>query len=207
MAPPNPAQRPPNTIRRGIQPQRPHLQSRKSSLGGVPIEGPDPAEGELCSMCWSIAKTKMPGDRVRRDFSSLDIEHYCPLERSIQIVRGRKVETARPLFPGYAFFVVPPSWERIFKLPSIFGLFLCNGEPLCVRDDEMEIIRKTENEKAIVRRRFRNGQPVRAKAEHPFGGCVGIVDRSIDRERVVVLFDIFGRKTPATIAEGELTVA
>jgi transcription antitermination factor NusG len=79
-------------------------------------------------------------------------------------------------------------------------------------DDVIDELREREDTDGFIhferkrRRRFVNGQLVRVRGG-AFGGLDGIVESMSGEERIRILLNLLGRKTPVTICETELAAA
>jgi transcription antitermination factor NusG len=149
--------------------------------------------------------------KARGDLASLGFPCYLPLaSHPAPTGRGRIVG---PLFPGYLFFKTDAGTDAKSAFRARYVIdFLRWGDSLAiVADAAVAEIRRREHSDGLIyihpqgSRRWKRNQRVRAKAG-PFSGFDGLVDSCAD-QRVRVLFDIFGRKTPVTLGHEDLTLA
>jgi hypothetical protein len=61
---------------------------------------------------WAAARVQMRHEALALHCLGLaGFEVYLPRLREQRVVRGRKVETTPPLFPGYAFVLITLQWS------------------------------------------------------------------------------------------------
>ncbi|MFL5038100.1 MAG: transcription termination/antitermination protein NusG [Microvirga sp.] len=99
---------------------------------------------------------------------------YLPRVRERRVVRRRVVETARPLFPGYAFVVVESQWHRARWSPGIAGLIMDGAAPARVADSIIAELRSREiNGLVELPPGLKAGDRVRV-TRGPFAGLGGL---------------------------------
>jgi len=109
-----------------------------------------------------------------------------------------------PLFPGYLFVRLDPEIERWRSINGTFGVvrLLCNGDaPLAVPDGLVEeIMQRRDGCGTVVLppRSLAFGKVVRVVAG-PFADLEGLVQEMPGRDRVVLLFNLLGRKVRASV--------
>lgn len=71
------------------------------------------------------------------------ITHYCPLNRVVRQWSDRKKIIQEPLFKGYVFVKVNETmkWE-LLKISGILNYVHWLGKPACIREEEINTIRK-----------------------------------------------------------------
>ena len=70
---------------------------------------------------------------------------YLPRIRQRRIVRGRRVETTPPLFPGYAFISIENQWHAARWSPGVLSLIMDGAAPARVPDNIIADIRAREH--------------------------------------------------------------
>lgn len=73
---------------------------------------------------------------------------YLPHFKETLVVRGRKMERTRMLFPGYLFVFVWGASQhvrRILAVPGVIEVMMIGGRPAIVPDDLIDRIREQEN--------------------------------------------------------------
>ncbi len=147
------------------------------------------------------------GTRIKSmhmEYSIFDIE--IPMEDVVEIKAGRKVTVPRKQFPGYILvrmYMDDDSWGVVRNTPGVTGFVGSGTKPTPLSRREVERIlgvRKDEEKKAP---RFKPdweiGETVRV-LDGPFAEFNGIIeDFNLDRSKVRVLVDIFGRETPVEL--------
>jgi len=92
------------------------------------------------------------------------------------------------------------SWYVVRNTPGVTGFVGSGNKPIPLRDDEAnKIIKRMEAEAPKIKVNFKVGQKVRI-VEGPFEDFSGEVDDiDLDRARVRVLVNFFGRETPVEL--------
>lgn len=126
---------------------------------------------------------------------------------------ARRIETVpSPLFPRYCFITINRLTQRWRSISSTIGVahLVCNGEePAPVPSSIIDAIRKREDERGFVRidhARFAPGDKVRI-ADGVFLDCIGLFQQLADRERVIVLLELLGRKVKVMLNGAALDAA
>ena len=75
------------------------------------------------------------------------IEHYCPLNKVTRQWSDRKKVILEPVFKGYVFVrpIEKKKWE-LKQIPGILNYVYWLGKPACIREEEINLIRKFLNE-------------------------------------------------------------
>ncbi len=125
---------------------------------------------------------------------------------------GRKVVVQKKVFPGYllvSMHLDDDSWYVVRNTPGVTG-FVGSGAkptPLSRREVEQILGVKPEGEaRARVRPRleFEEGEQVRVTSGPfaDFNGAISEID--VDRSKLKVLVNIFGRETPVELEFGQV---
>jgi transcription termination/antitermination protein NusG len=152
--------------------------------------------------------------RLMAHLMARKFEPYVPMmreKRTRGIVR-RKIVVEKPIFPGYAFiqlnFQADQHRLHLIRLaPGVID-FVKNADGDCaiVPDHEMALIGRIEAAALVPRAKaspFEVGEVVRI-SEGPFSGFNGDIFELTDSERIGLLVNIFGRKTPIRLDEDQL---
>ena len=129
---------------------------------------------------------------------------WLPQFRRLRRHARRTDHVLAPLFPGYLFVRLDPEIERWRSINGTFGVvrLLCNGDtPLAVPDGLVEEIMQRRDGSGIVvlpPRRIAVGEAVRI-AVGPFADLEGLFQEMSGRDRVVLLFNLLGRKVRASV--------
>jgi transcriptional antiterminator RfaH len=149
---------------------------------------------------WFAVHTHPQGEMTAlRNLVRQGFEVYLPRYLK-QWRHARRVEKrAVPLFPRYLFVqlnVAEMRWRAIASTIGVSGL-ICRGEvPAPVRDDIIQEIRDRENADGMIHVNdisFRKGDPLQVTSG-PLLNAIGIFDGVSDRDRVLLLLNLLGRK-------------
>ena len=141
----------------------------------------------------------------RKGLSHLFKEIFVPVEKVVEVRRGRRIDSERKFFPGYVLVRVELT-DDIFHLikntPKVTGFLGADSKPLPISDKEVELILSKVQEgvdhpKSTIS--FEVGEQVRV-ADGPFASFNGIVQEvEEERSRLKVEVSIFGRATPVEL--------
>jgi transcriptional antiterminator NusG len=152
--------------------------------------------------------------RLMQHLMSRRFEPYVPMmreKRTRGIVR-RKIVVEKPIFPGYAFirlnFQADQHRVHLIRLtPGVIDFVKnADGDLAIVPDQEMALIGRIEAAALVPRAKaspFEVGEQVRI-SDGPFCGFDGDIFELTDSERIGLLVNIFGRKTPIRLDEDQL---
>lgn len=159
----------------------------------------------------AVAHWNMQGtacDHLQRQGFEVYAPRFC--EQTVR--HGRKILRSRYLFDCYFFVAFVECWRAIVSTKGVSKL-LMSGDRLSVVDQTIiSELRNREDGRGFVRlkqnhhHRFRCGQSVRV-IYGPMSGVIGIVAGMSGPERVRVLLNILGRKTPATMHQDQIAAA
>ncbi len=159
---------------------------------------------------WYLVYAKPRQERVARtNLERQGYETYLPLSRETKRRRGRATEVIAPLFPRYLFIHLDSQtddWGPIRSTLGVVSLVRFAYQPAQVPDDLVAALRARENAEGLVaipRDVFKRGGRVRI-TDGSFMGYEGIFLAPTGRDRVVILLDIMGKLTRATV--GSLSI-
>lgn len=123
-----------------------------------------------------------------------------PTEEEVELRDGHRRTIERRVFPGYILVEMvldEDSWYVVRNTPGVTGFVGSGNKPTPLRQEEVDkILKRMEAEAPKVKVNFRVGEKVRI-VEGPFEDFMGTVDEiDLDRARVRVLVNFFGRETP-----------
>ena len=148
---------------------------------------------------------------AQRGLSDKFDEILVPMEKVVEVRRGRKVDAERKFFPGYVLVkcdLTDEVYHLIKNTPKVTGFLGADkSKPVPIPDAEAERIKGqvaegVERPKPSVS--FEIGEQVRV-ADGPFASFNGVVEEIDDsRSRLKVAVSIFGRATPVELEFGQV---
>jgi transcriptional antiterminator RfaH len=172
------------------------------------MTGSPPAES-----AWHVVQVHLHAEtKAEMHLSRQGFETYLP--RYLKRRRhARRTETvAAPLYPSYLFVRFNSSIHRWRSIHSTRGVvrLVCNGDvPAALDQAIIENLKSRENAQGFIqlerRLKFALHDKVRV-CEGAFTDCLGLVEGVSDRDRVVILLNMLGRKVRVLLNE-ELIVA
>jgi len=184
-------------------------------------------EVQQLNRIWYVVCTQPAAeDRCAAGLHARKFEVYAPSVYR-RVPTGRRTadghkqvrEVARPMFPGYIFVRFDPGAEDfagVRKVPGVREFLKIDARPAVVPPAALEVMVATEaaqfakyadevarQERAKQPRHrqpspFQSGDAVKV-IEGPFRDWIAEVERADDLGRVVLLFDLLGRKTRITV--------
>src|ERR687896_290552 len=123
-------------------------------------------------------------------------EVMVPMEKVVEVRRGRKVDSERKFFPGYVLVrcdLTDEVYHLIKNTPKVTGFLGADkSKPVPIPDAEAERIKGQVAEQARV-------------GAGPFASFNGVVEGVDDpRPRLKVAVSIFGRATPVELEYGQV---
>lgn len=136
-------------------------------------------------------------------------EVVIPMRDEPEFKGGKKVISAKKLFPGYLLVRCDnddEAWQVIRNTPGVTGFVNQNGKPSPLRRRDVETFLGLEADRSREASKrlkpifqFGMGETVRVK-EGPFADFSGqIIEINEDQLKVKVLVNIFGRETPVEL--------
>ncbi|MFD0917438.1 transcription termination/antitermination protein NusG [Pseudahrensia aquimaris] len=133
-----------------------------------------------------------------------------PVEKVVEVRRGRKVDAERKFFPGYVLArmeMTDDAYHLIKNTPKVTGFLGSDNKPLPISDKEADHILNQVQE-GVDRPKpsvsFEIGENVRV-SDGPFASFSGQVQEvDEERARLKVEVSIFGRATPVDLEYGQV---
>jgi transcriptional antiterminator RfaH len=149
---------------------------------------------------WYVAQTQVRAeDRARVNLERQGFHTYLPrYKRERRHARRRDIVQA-PLFPGYIFVRLDLESAPWRSINGTFGVsrLVCHGElPAPLPKGVVEEIAARESDDGLIvlkPRPFRKGEALRIMTG-ALADCLGFFERMADRDRVILLLDLLGRK-------------
>lgn len=153
---------------------------------------------------------KKVADSIEEQARQKGLSHHfeqilVPVEKTVEIRRGRKVDAERKFFPGYVMVhanMTDAVHNLIKNTPKVTGFLGSDGRPVPILDREaeqilMQVQEGVDRPKPTVM--FDIGEQVRV-SDGPFASFNGVVQEvDEERSRLKVEVSIFGRATPVEL--------
>ncbi len=126
-----------------------------------------------------------------------------PTQEEIEVKDGKRRSIERHVFPGYVLvnmIMTEESWYVVRNTPGVTGFVGMGNEPTPLRPEEVsQILRRMEAEAPTIKVTYKPGEKVRI-IDGPFNDFHGTVDEiDMERTKVRVLVNFFGRETPVEL--------
>ncbi len=126
-----------------------------------------------------------------------------PTEEEIEVREGKRRTVERRVFPGYILvnmIMTEESWYVVRNTPGVTGFVGMGTTPTPLRPEEVaQIIKRMEADAPRVKVTFRPGERVRI-VDGPFNDFRGTVaEIDMERTKVRVMVNFFGRETPVEL--------
>jgi transcriptional antiterminator NusG len=125
-----------------------------------------------------------------------------PTQEEIEVKDGKRRTVERHVFPGYVLvnmIMSEESWYVVRNTPGVTG-FVGMDTPTPLRPEEVaQILRRMEAEAPRVKVTFKVGERVRI-VDGPFNDFRGsVAEIDMERSKVRVMVNFFGRETPVEL--------
>jgi transcription termination/antitermination protein NusG len=126
-----------------------------------------------------------------------------PTQEEIEVRDGKRRSIERHVFPGYVLvnmIMSEESWYVVRNTPGVTGFVGMGNDPIPLRPEEVsQILRRMEAEAPTIKVTYKPGEKVRI-IDGPFNDFPGVVDEiDMDRSKVRVMVNFFGRSTPVEL--------
>ena len=126
-----------------------------------------------------------------------------PTEEEIEVKEGKRRTVERRVFPGYILvnmIMSEESWYVVRNTPGVTGFVGMGNQPTALRPEEVaQIIKRMEAEAPRIKVTFKSGERVRI-VDGPFNDFRGTVSEiDMERAKVRVMVNFFGRETPVEL--------
>jgi transcriptional antiterminator NusG len=146
----------------------------------------------------------------QKGLSDLFEEILVPMEKVVEVRRGRKVDAERKFFPGYVLVkmeMTNEAFHLIKDTPKVTGFLGSDQKPMPIPEKEaLRIINQVQEgvDRPKPSVSFEVGEQVRV-SDGPFASFSGLVEEVDDeRARLKVAVSIFGRATPVELEFGQV---
>ena len=126
-----------------------------------------------------------------------------PTEEEIEVKEGKRRTVERRVFPGYILVnmrLTEESWYVVRNTPGVTSFVGQGNTPLPLRPEEVsQIVNRMEAEAPRIKVTFKQGERVRI-VDGPFNDFRGTVSEiDMERAKVRVMVNFFGRETPVEL--------
>jgi transcriptional antiterminator NusG len=126
-----------------------------------------------------------------------------PTEEEIEVKDGKRRTVERRVFPGYILVQMKmdeDSWYVVRNTPGVTGFVGMGNDPTPLRPEEVsKIMNRMEAEEPVYKVDFKVGEKVRITGG-PFNDFIGsVAGIDVDKQKVRVMVDFFGRETPVEL--------
>ncbi len=126
-----------------------------------------------------------------------------PTQEEVEVKDGKRRTVERHIFPGYVLVnmaLSEESWYVVRNTPGVTGFVGMGNNPTPLRPEEVaQIVKRMEAEAPMVKVSFKVGERVRI-VDGPFNDFRGNVSEiDVERTKVRVLVNFFGRETPVEL--------
>lgn len=126
-----------------------------------------------------------------------------PTQEEIEVKDGKRRTVERHVFPGYVLvnmILTEESWYVVRNTPGVTGFVGMGNSPTALRPEEVsQILKRMEAEAPRIKVTFKTGERVRI-VDGPFNDFRGTVaEIDMERSKVRVMVNFFGRETPVEL--------
>ncbi|NPV56293.1 MAG: transcription termination/antitermination protein NusG [Anaerolineae bacterium] len=126
-----------------------------------------------------------------------------PTQEEVEVKDGKRRVVERHVFPGYVLvnmLLSDESWFVVRNTPGVTGFVGMGNDPIPLRPEEVaQILKRMEAEAPHIKVTFKMGERVRI-VDGPFNDFRGTVSEiDVDRSKVRVMVNFFGRETPVEL--------
>lgn len=126
-----------------------------------------------------------------------------PTQEEIEVKDGKRRTVERHVFPGYVLvnmILTEESWYVVRNTPGVTGFVGMGNTPTALRPEEVaQILKRMEAEAPHIKVTFKIGERVRI-VDGPFNDFRGNVSEiDMERSKVRVMVNFFGRETPVEL--------
>lgn len=147
---------------------------------------------------------------LRADYEGLShliVRTFIPEEEEMRVVAGKTRKVKRKLFPGYVFIEMvldDPTIQLVKSTTGVTGFLSSGNKPISLKENEVRHLEDLKEGKQPPRVEFEKGDIVRV-TQGPFAEFTGKIDEvMIDKQKLRVLIELFGRDTPVELAFNEV---
>jgi transcriptional antiterminator NusG len=171
------------------------------------VEEPDDGRAWYVVHCYSGYENKVRHNLEQRietmGMKDQIFDVVVPTEEEIEVKEGKRRTVERRVFPGYILvnmIMGEEPWYVVRNTPGVTSFVGQGNEPLPLRPEEVsQIIKRMEADAPRIKVTFRAGERVRI-VDGPFNDFRGTVSEiDMERAKVRVMVNFFGRETPVEL--------
>jgi transcriptional antiterminator NusG len=157
--------------------------------------------------CYSGYENKVRHNLEQRiesmGMKDLIFDVVVPTEEEIEVKEGKRRTVERRVFPGYILVNMvlgEESWYVVRNTPGVTSFVGQGNTPLPLRPEEVsQIVKRMEADAPRIKVTFKQGERVRI-VDGPFNDFRGTVSEiDMERAKVRVMVNFFGRETPVEL--------
>lgn len=131
------------------------------------------------------------------------LDAVVPTQEEVEVRDGKRKPVTRNIFPGYVLvkmILTEESWFVVRNTPGVTGFIGMGKQPTPLRpEEEKAIFKRMEAKTPNIHVTFNEGEKVHI-VDGPFNGFHGTVSSiDMDRSKVRVMVNFFGRETPVEL--------
>lgn len=184
--------------------------SAENSSANQPIATSDESEDDRAWYvihCYSGYETKVRHNLEQRietmGMKDKIFDVVIPTQEEIDVKDGKRRIVERHVFPGYVLvnmILTEESWYVVRNTPGVTGFVGMGNDPTALRPEEVsQILRRMEAEAPHIKVTYKVGERVRI-VDGPFNDFRGTVSEiDVERAKVRVMVNFFGRETPVEL--------
>lgn len=187
--------------------------SRLSDEGGPDFSQVPQPDGESDGRAWYVVHCYSGYENKVRHNLEQRIESMgmkdkifdvvVPTEEEIEVKEGKRRTVERRVFPGYILvnmILSEESWYVVRNTPGVTSFVGQGNTPLPLRPEEVSlIVKRMEADAPRIKVTFKQGERVRI-VDGPFNDFRGTVSEiDMERAKVRVMVNFFGRETPVEL--------
>jgi transcriptional antiterminator NusG len=170
-------------------------------------EGDEDGRSWYVVHCYSGYENKVRHNLEQRietmGMKNMIFDIVVPTEEEIEVKEGKRRTVERRVFPGYILvnmIMTEESWYVVRNTPGVTGFVGMGNTPTPLRTEEVsQIIKRMEADAPRIKVTFKSGERVRI-VDGPFNDFRGTVSEiDMERAKVRVMVNFFGRETPVEL--------
>ena len=189
------------------QPVEPVLSDEFSELPQLPLEPAGDERAWYVIHSYSGYENKVRHNLEQRietmGMKDKIFDVVIPTQEEIEVKDGKRRTVERHVFPGYVLvnmLLSEESWYVVRNTPGVTGFVGMGTQPTALRPEEVQqILRRMEAEAPHVKVTYKVGERVRI-VDGPFNDFRGnVAEIDMERSKVRVMVNFFGRETPVEL--------